>query len=456
MRAILLSATIFSACACTPPPATEPGESEAEDLQPAPAQAPTDTDSGLEIAAASADSASQENGADANLESGAAMSDGADARSVDFGERNVPEFEPAFENQTRAPLPDATHDWTAETVGEGLGEVWGFTFLPDGDILLNKKSGTMHVLSDGEASDALTGLPEIDTDDQGGLLDVELDPDFADNRLVYFSYAEPRGEGENGTAVARARLSEDRSALEDLEVIFRQEPSWESGKHFGSRLVFAQDGTLYVTLGERSLPEPRQLAQDPTNHIGAVVRINRDGSIPDDNPFVGSDEGADAVYAYGTRNIQAAALGPQGRLWEIEHGPAGGDELNLIEAGGNYGWPVVGYGEQYDGTPQHENTQADGMIQPVYYWDPVIGPSGMIVYSGDRFEHWRGDIFVGGLVTEDVVRLTLEDDRVTGEERLEMDGRIRDVVQGPDGAIYVSDESNGTILRIAPGDTGAR
>ncbi|MEQ8435479.1 MAG: PQQ-dependent sugar dehydrogenase [Oceanicaulis sp.] len=444
MRTILLSATIFTACACTPPPETQAGDDAPAGSQTAPAT----TDSG-------ANGGSQDYGADGTGETGAAASDGEATRSVDFGERNVPEFEPAFENQTRAPLPDETHDWTVETVGEGLDEVWGFTFLPDGDILLNKKSGTMHVLSDGVASDALDGLPEIDTEDQGGLLDVTLDPDFADNRLVYFSYAEPRGDGENGTAVARARLSEDRGALEDLEVIFRQEPSWESGKHFGSRLVFAQDGTLFVTLGERSLPEPRQLAQDPTNHIGAVVRINRDGSIPDDNPFVGSDEGADALYAYGTRNIQAAALGPQGRLWETEHGPAGGDELNLIEAGGNYGWPVVGYGEQYDGTPQHEDTQAEGMIQPVYYWDPVIGPSGMIFYSGDRFENWRGDIFVGGLVTEDVVRLTLEDDRVTGEERLEMDGRIRDVVQGPDGAIYVSDESNGTILRIAPYDNGA-
>lgn len=371
------------------------------------------------------------------------------ARYENFGERNT-NFAPAFESQTRAPLPGQTHDWQVETVADGLGEVWGFTFLPDGDILLTRKSGTMHVLAGGQASDAITGLPDIDTDDQGGLLDVVLDPDFTDNRLVYFSYSEPRGESENGTSVARARLTEDRSALEELEVIFRQQPSWESGKHFGSRLVWAEDGTLFVTLGERSLPEPRQLAQDPANHIGTIVRINPDGSIPQDNPFTTTSAGADEVYAYGIRNIQAAALGPDGRLWEIEHGPQGGDELNLIEAGGNYGWPVVGYGQQYDGTPEHERASQDGMIQPVYFWDPVIAPSGMIFYDGEMFPDWHGDIFVGGLAAQKVVRLTLEDERVTGEEWLQMDGRIRDVVQGPDGAIYLSDESNGTIMRLVP------
>lgn len=370
-------------------------------------------------------------------------------QSENFGERNTA-FEPAFENQTRAPLPEQTHDWTVETVGERLGEVWGFTFLPDGSILFTKKSGTMHVLAGGAASAAISGLPAIDTDGQGGLLDIVLDPGFEENRLIYFSYAEPRGQGENGTAVARARLSEDRSALEDLEVIFRQQPSWDSGLHFGSRLVWADDGTLFVTLGERSLPAPRQLAQDPTNHIGTIVRIDPDGSIPQDNPFAGSDAGADAVYAYGIRNSQAAALGPEGRLWEIEHGPRGGDELNLIEPGGNYGWPVVGYGEQYDGTPQHDRAKAEGMIQPVYFWDPVIAPSGMIFYDGDLFPEWQGDIFVGGLASQRLVRLTLENERVTGEEWLEMDGRIREVTQGPEGAIYVSDESNGTILRIVP------
>lgn len=441
MRLMLLASTALFAVACQP--ADEPADNDT-------GMAAGSTETG---AMTDADSSPDTDGTDmASAGTGSSM-DGDAPEYEDFGQKQVPEFEPAFEGQTRAPLPDETHDWTIEEVADGLGEVWGFTFLPDGTILLTEKEGTMHTLAtDGTLSDPISGVPEVFNDDQGGLLDIVLGPDFAETSMVYFSYAEPRGDGENGTAVARARLSDDRTALEDLEVIFQQMPSWDSGKHFGSRLVFAPDGTLYVGLGERSLPEPRQLAQDPTNHIGTVVRINPDGSVPDDNPFVGSDEGADEVYAYGIRNIQAAALGPDGALWEIEHGPRGGDELNRIEAGANYGWPVIGYGMQYDGTPQHEMTQQDGMEQPVYYWDPVIAPAGMIFYTGDAFPNWQGDIFVGGLATQKVVRLTLENGQVTGEEWIPANGRIRDVVQGPDGAIYLSNESDGTIERIVPAD----
>lgn len=454
MRYALLASTILLAAACEEEVQLDNSGAHTAQTEPAgeletPAAERTADQMGEE--SVSEDALSEES----QIEAPQGEADGAAVRadSEDFAQANVPENEPAFENQTRAPLPAETEEWTTEVAVTGLSRPWAFEFLPQGGMIVTEKDGALRIVNEaGEISEPVTGIPEVDSRDQGGLLDVALAPDFESSRMIYLSYAQPREGETNGTAVARGTLSEDMSALENVEVIFEQQPGWNSTKHFGSRLIFAPDGTLYVTLGERSNPEPRQLAQDPTNHIGSIVRINADGSVPEDNPFAGSEEGADEIWAYGTRNIQAAALDERGQLWEIEHGPQGGDELNMIEAGKNYGWPVIGYGENYGGDSLHEATAQEGMEQPVYYWDPVIAPSGMIFYDGAAFPAWQGDIFVGGLASLKVVRLDMEKGEVVGEEWLPMDGRIRDVQQGPDGAIYALDESNGEIVRIAPAD----
>lgn len=343
------------------------------------------------------------------------------------------------------------------TVAEGLTHPWGLAFLPDGSMLVTERPGALrHVTPAGEVSGPIAGVPEVDARDQGGLLDVTLDPDFASNRLVYLSYAEA-GDGGNGTAVARGALSADNTALADVEVIFRQQPKEDSTKHFGSRIVFDREGHVYVTLGERSEEEFRGQAQDLDSHLGKIVRINPDGSVPDDNPFVGRDGVLPEIWSLGNRNVQAAAINPAtGVLWEIEHGPRGGDELNIIQPGVNYGWPLVTLGVNYDGsTIGAGETHRDGMADAIYTWTPVIAPSGMIFYGGDAFPDWQGNLFVGGLGSTALVRLTLDGDSVTDEERLleDLGQRIRDVAEGPDGAIYViTDEDDGEILRVAPAE----
>lgn len=369
---------------------------------------------------------------------------------------NAADQAPAFEGQTRAPSLGSPMALSTTRIAEGLDHPWGLAFLDSDTALVTERPGRLRAvdLATGTLSAPIAGVPAVDARGQGGLLDVALHPDFADNRRVYLSYAEARGDGANGTSVARGVLSQDHSRLEEVEVIFRQTPAWVSTKHFGSRLIWDDAGRLYVTLGERSLTEPRQLAQQTDSYLGKVVRVLEDGSTPEDNPFADGNDGAPAVWSYGHRNIQGAAWQSEsGRLWTIEHGPRGGDELNIPAAGKNYGWPVITYGEDYSGAPIGEGITAQaGMEQPVYYWDPVIAPGDMTFYHGEPFRDWEGDILVASLSPGGVVRLTLDGDRVAGEQRmLQSLGRVRDVDTGPEGALWLlTDASDGALIRVTP------
>ena len=299
----------------------------------------------------------------------------------------------------------------------------------------------------GEVSDPLAGVPAVVASGQGGLLDVVVSPDFSTDRLIFLTFSEDRGGGNSAPAVARGRLSGDASALEDVQVIFRQDPAWNTTRHYGSRLVFDRQGSLYVTFGDRGSSWTE--AQSPASAIGAVVRIRPDGSPVADNPFA-SGGGAPEVWSYGHRNIQAATLGADGALWTVEHGPQGGDELNRPVAGANHGWPIISYGEDYDGTPINEGeTAREGMEQPVYFWDPVIAPSGMATYSGDVFPGWEGDLLIGGLQAQALVRLTLRGERVFTEEWLPMNARVRDVMVTSSGSVLVALDT-GEIRRLIP------
>jgi glucose/arabinose dehydrogenase len=318
-------------------------------------------------------------------------------------------------------------------------------FLPDGRMLVTERSGTLRLVSkDGKLSEPLSGVPEVVAEGQGGLLDVAIDPDFKSNSLVYLTYSEP-GEGGASTAVARGKLG--NSGLENVEVIFRQEPKINGNLHFGSRLAFAPDGTLFVTLGERFQFTP---AQDLSNDLGKIVRINPDGSIPKDNPFVGRQDARPEIWSYGHRNPQGAAIQPEtGKLWETEFGPRGGDEVNVPQAAANYGWPVVSWGKHYDGRESPKPPTHPEFADAIYHWNPVISPSGITFYTGDAIPAWKGNLLIGALSEQAIVRLTLDGEKVVGEERIPMGTRIRDVVQGPDGAVYaLTDERNGEILRL--------
>jgi glucose/arabinose dehydrogenase len=333
---------------------------------------------------------------------------------------------------------------------EGLEHPWGLAFLPDGRLLITERPGRLRIVQDGKLlPQPVAGLPPVAAQGQGGLLDVALHPRFADNGLVYLSYA-ARGADGVGTEVARGRLAGGR--LENVEVIFRQQPKGSTGRHFGSRLVFDRDGLLYVTLGDRG---EQERAQRPDDHAGSVIRIHDDGRVPQDNPFVGKPGWRPEKYTLGNRNIQGAALHPQtGLLWTHEHGPQGGDEINVIRPGVNYGWPVITYGVNYGiGTRIGEGTAKPGMAQPLHYWVPSIAPSGMAFYTGERFPRWRGDLFVGALRDEMLVRLRLNGEKVVAEERLLRGvlGRIRDVRNGPDGYLYLlTDEPRGVLARLEP------
>ena len=333
-------------------------------------------------------------------------------------------------------------------VARGLEHPWGLAFLPDGRMLVTERPGRLRLVArDGSLSEPLGGVPAVYARGQGGLLDVALGPGFAQDRLVYLSFAEP-GPGGAGTAVARGRLGERE--LEGTQVIWRQLPKGDGPLHWGSRLVFRGDGTLYVTLGDRF---QRERAQDLGGTLGKIVRIAADGSVPRDNPLVGKDGARPEIWSWGHRNIQSAALDAAGRLWTVEHGARGGDELNQPQAGKNHGWPVITYGVDYSGARIGEGTAKAGMEQPVYYWDPVIAPSGATFYTGAAFPAWQGDLLVGSLSPGGLVRLRLSGGRVALEERYAGDvgHRIRDVRQGPDGLIYLlTDEGRGRILRLEP------
>jgi glucose/arabinose dehydrogenase len=374
---------------------------------------------------------------------------------------NAPGQTPALAGQTRAPEQKLNVAFDVVTVTEGLVNPWGLAFLPDGKMLVTERPGRLRVLSaDGkQMSEPVTGLPAVDARGQGGLLDVALDPAYATNQLIYWSYAEANSAGGNNTAVARGKFVDGAApAVANVQVIFHQAPSLNSPLHFGGRLVFARDGKLFITLGERSITEGRMQAQRMDGLLGKIVRLNPDGSIPNDNPFVGKQGVRPEIWSFGHRNVQAATLHPTtGELWESEHGTRGGDEVNISRKGLDYGWPTIAYGIEYQGGPITGGIQQkEGMEQPKYYWDPNIAPSGMVFYTGNLFPEWRNSLFIGGLGSLNLVRLTLNGERVTGEERLLQDlqpqrERIRDVRQGPDGALYVlTDSARGRVLKLVP------
>jgi glucose/arabinose dehydrogenase len=354
---------------------------------------------------------------------------------------------------TNAPRQSTKRAIKVETFAKGLVHPWGLAFLPGGRLLVTERPGRMRLIGkDGRLSAPLDGVPPVVSRGQGGLLDVALGPDFASSSLVFFSYAEPREAGKNGTTVARAKLvmGADGGRLDDVMVIFRQQPAYASTNHFGSRIVFMPDGSLFVTLGERF--DARDEAQNPANHLGKLIRI-----MPDGSPYAGNPkrEGwRPEIWSIGHRNVQGAALHPStGKLWTIEHGARGGDEINIPQAGKNYGWPVISYGRNYDFTKIGIGTHKEGMEQPLYYWDPSIAPSGAAFYTGDVFPEWKGNLFAGALAGQALHRLVLDGEKVVGEEALlkELGERIRDVRMGPDGVLWLlTDNPEGRVLRVVP------
>ena len=349
------------------------------------------------------------------------------------------------------------HTFRVAVVAIGLDHPWGLAFLPDGRMLVTERSGQLRtVTAEGRLDpEPVAGVPRVQASGQGGLLDVALHPDFGENGWVYLSYAAGHW-GRVGAEVARGRLRGNR--LEGVEVLFRALPKSSGGRHFGSRLRFAPDGHLFITLGDRG---DRHRAQDPDDHAGSIIRLRADGAVPPDNPFVGVEGARPELYTTGNRNVQGLAFDPEtGLLWSHEHGPRGGDEVNVVRAGVNYGWPVISYGREYvSGTPVGEGTHRDGLAQPVHQWTPSIAPSGLTVYDGDRFPGWRGNLFVGALRFRLLARLVLDGERVVHEERLLEGryGRIRDVRTGPDGLLYLLTDAPaplGALLRLEPAPAG--
>jgi len=364
---------------------------------------------------------------------------------------------PAAEGQV---LRSAYHDYRAVTVADGLEHPWSIAFLPGGDMLVTERPGRLRIVRQGKLlPDPVPGLPPVFAEGQGGLLDVVPHPNFASNRLLYFSYSKPLADKQSTTAVARARFEHDR--LTGVEELF--EAKSRGRGHYGSRLAFDRSGYLFITVGERQVPSTGNLeahpAQDVTNHHGTTIRLHDDGRVPADNPFVNRADALPEIWSYGHRNPQGLAIDPEtGDVWVNEHGPQGGDELNLIRPGLNYGWPVIGFGVNYQtGLAIHEGTHRKGMEPPVHVWIPSIATSGFLIYTGNRFPDWRGNFFVGGMAGQLLARLTLKDNKVVNQEMLVQGmGRIRDVRQGPDGYIYLAiDDREGKptpIVRLEPAD----
>lgn len=381
-----------------------------------------------------------------------ASSAASDCRPLEAATPNVPEQEPAFPAQTRACAADSGVRLDVEVLADGLVHPWAVEPLPDGDLLVTERAGRLRIVTaNGDVQPPLAGVPEVVSRDQGGLLDVALSPDFESDDTIFWSYTEPRTDG-NGTTVARGRLDRESNRVRDGKVVFRAVPSHGNAMHFGSRLAFGEDGMLYITLGERFEMSTRPEAQQLDSHFGTLVRVHPDGRVPRDNPFVDTPDALPEIWTLGHRNVQAAAFDAGGHLWIVEHGAQGGDEVNRIRKGGNYGWPVVAYGEQYSGEPfPNARTERPGYVQPVYYWDPVIAPSGMQFHSGESIPEWRGDLLIGGLKERELVRLELKDGRVVGEEHLlgERNRRIRDVKEGAGGELYiVTDHADGELWRV--------
>ena len=367
--------------------------------------------------------------------------------------------EPAFAGQTRICGVTSNVAFDVAVIASGLEHPWSVEPLPDGQFLVTERPGRLRLVSaSGQVGEPIDGIPAVAAGGQGGLLDVALSPTFANDRTIFWTFSEPR-EGGNGTAIARGVLSPDRRRVSDVRVIFHVEPTYNGRQHYGSRIAFGSDGMLYASFGERSDTPMRRYAQDLGSHLGKSIRIRPDGSVPQDNPFVGRSGAKPEIWTLGHRNPQGLAFDAQGRLWQVEHGTRGGDELNLLQKGKNYGWPLQAYGIEYSGKQPISSPLGDaatsvaGMEQPVYFWDPVIAPSGLQFYTGSAFPAWRGNAFIGGLGGKRLVRLVLDGTRVTGEEHLLVDRgkRVRDVRQGPDGLLYlVTDEQDGELLKLVP------
>jgi glucose/arabinose dehydrogenase len=361
------------------------------------------------------------------------------------------DYKPAFEGQTRIAGVKTTTPYEFKVLAEGLDQPWGITNLPDGRFLITQKTGTMRIASeDGTLGEPITGLPKVNSAEQGGLLGLTLDPSFADNRMVYWVFSQPVTGG-NLTAVAKGRLADDEKTIENAQVIYQATPAHGSTLHYGGRILFDKTGNIIFSTGERSDLETRPLAQDLNTSLGKVIRITPEGKPAPGNPFEGRSDARPELYSYGHRNVQGLAFHPvTGDLWETEFGPRGGDEVNLIRPGKNYGWPVITYGIEYGGGKVGDAIQQkEGMEQPVYYYDPVLSPSGITFYSGNDIPEWENNLFIGGLSSSHIARLVIENNKVVGEERLLADEaqRFRDITQGKDGALYVVTDQ-GRLYRV--------